>query len=898
MQALYKMQLYHGVVENRKDPLKLGRCQVRIAGLHSHDKNLLPTEDLPWAYPLQPVTSAAMSGIGHAPVGPVEGTGVIIIFRDDDEQYPIMIGTVGGIPQEDGAVDKDLPGVLLKDEDGNLSEAPTDVVTNNNGEAVPTTGVKTTTPTATTTLPDIPRIPPPDWRGDRTAAASGIEALLAACDKFGMTTREQKCSVLAIAGGESGWIPQSENYSYSAEGLKSTFYTTFVKNHPDQVEAYTRATKKMSREEFFNFVYDPSNNGRQLGNTQPGDGGKFFGRGFIQVTGRSNYATYAQKSGFDILNNPELLNSDLSVSAAVACLYIADRLKPKSTLATDNPGYFYAAKAGIGHDTGNGAAVRLKYYEYFYGTPVTSDLPEEKTAATTAPNEPAKYDQPSPTPVGPTGFKDPNNKYPLKNHMYEPDTNRLARGIKRNTIHTIKDTKRAIGIDKALGQGEFSEPPTSFAAKYPFNHVFESESGHVQEVDDTPGYERTLVYHRKGTFTEVDANGTEVHHIVGDKYTIVDRNGCLYVTGECNVTVDGNINIFCQSSANIEVTGDANMQVGGEMNLAVAKDMNLSVGGNYNVHVAGNMETTVDTSIHTSAGSNHHLTAGQEFAADASIININSGTSDSPDASPLDIPSEGNPLNNVLPYLVAPTSNGEAEFEFETEEDWNTPAGQAKKAELESKYPVPVVVQDSAQPQGGANTAVTVPCDIVNGVEKFTNDFRLSANFTLGMLIDGGVDGPNKLKDQVGLTKQQIVCNLAQLCANILEPALAYLPGGASGYGTQWTINSGYRSAGNSANSTTSDHPYGRAVDISLLPKDADRKQRHFDLIQELEKVLPYDQMILEYQGANSTWIHIGYRGAQQGQTTGQGALNRKMAFTMVNGSTYKQNNQSGFYLV
>ena len=898
MQALYKMQLYQGVVENRKDPLKLGRCQVRVAGLHSHDKNLLPTEDLPWAYPLQPVTSAAMSGIGHAPVGPVEGTWVIIIFRDDDEQYPIMIGTVGGIPQQEGAVDKDLPGVLLKDDDGNLTEAPTDVVTNNNGETVPTTGVKTTTPAATTTLPDIPRIPPPDWRGDRTAAASGIEALLVACDKFGMTTREQKCSVLAIAGGESGWIPQSENYSYSAEGLKSTFYTTFVKNHPDQVEAYTRATKKMSREEFFNFVYDPSNNGKQLGNTQPGDGGKFYGRGFIQVTGRSNYATYAQKSGFDILNNPDLLNSDLSVSAAVACLYIKDRLKPKSTSATDNPGYFYAAKAGIGHDTGNGAAVRLKYYEYFYGTPITSDQPEEKTAAALAPTDPVKYDQPAPTAVGPTGFKDPNNKYPLKDHLYEPDTNRLARGIKKNTIHVTKDSNRAIGIDKALGQGEFSEPLTSFAAKYPFNHVFESESGHVHEIDDTPGYERTLVYHRKGTFTEVDANGTEVHHIVGDKYTIIDRNGCLYVTGECNVTVDGNINIFCQSTANIEVTGDANMQVGGEMNLAVAKDMNLSVGGNYNVHVAGNMETTVDTSIHTSAGTNHHLTAGQEVAADASIINWNSGTSDSPPASPLEIPSEGNPLNNVLPYLVAPTSEGEAEYQFETEEDWATPAGQAKKAELESKYPVPVVVQDSAKPVGGSSSTTTVPCDIVNGVEKFTNDFRLSTNFTLGMLIDGGVDGPNKLKDQVGLTKQQIVCNLAQLCANILEPALAYLPGGAAGYGKQWTINSCYRSAGNAANSTTSDHPFGRAVDISLLPKDADRKQRHFDLIQQLERVLPYDQMIMEYQGANSTWIHISYRGTQAGQTTGQGGLNRKMAFTMVNGSTYKQNNETGFYLV
>ncbi len=53
------------------DPLKLGRCQVRIVNLHTHDKSILPTEDLPWAYPMESVTSAAMNGIGYSPVGPV-----------------------------------------------------------------------------------------------------------------------------------------------------------------------------------------------------------------------------------------------------------------------------------------------------------------------------------------------------------------------------------------------------------------------------------------------------------------------------------------------------------------------------------------------------------------------------------------------------------------------------------------------------------------------------------------------------------------------------------------------------------------------------------------------------------------------------------------------------------
>ena len=91
---------WQGVVEDRNDPLQLGRCRVRILGWHPEDRELVETCELPWAYPLQDITSAAMSGIGHAPVGPVEGTWVMGFFRDgDDAQQPIMMGTIGGIPQ-------------------------------------------------------------------------------------------------------------------------------------------------------------------------------------------------------------------------------------------------------------------------------------------------------------------------------------------------------------------------------------------------------------------------------------------------------------------------------------------------------------------------------------------------------------------------------------------------------------------------------------------------------------------------------------------------------------------------------------------------------------------------------------------------------------------------------
>lgn len=87
------------VVENREDPLMLGRCKVRIFGLHTSNKIELPTDMLPWAHPLMPANSASISGIGWSPTGIVTGTVVLVTFLDEFQQQPIILGTLGGIPQ-------------------------------------------------------------------------------------------------------------------------------------------------------------------------------------------------------------------------------------------------------------------------------------------------------------------------------------------------------------------------------------------------------------------------------------------------------------------------------------------------------------------------------------------------------------------------------------------------------------------------------------------------------------------------------------------------------------------------------------------------------------------------------------------------------------------------------
>ena len=73
------------------------------------------------------------------------------------------------------------------------------------------------------------------------------------------------------------------------------------------------------------------------------------------------------------------------------------------------------------------------------------------------------------------------------------------------------------------------------AAVYPFNHVFESESGHIFEIDDTKDNERLFTQHRTGTSQEIDKDGTQVNIIKGGHYNIV--------SGKRQAVIEGNADI-------------------------------------------------------------------------------------------------------------------------------------------------------------------------------------------------------------------------------------------------------------------------------------------------------------------------------------------------------------------
>ena len=77
--------------------------------------------------------------------------------------------------------------------------------------------------------------------------------------------------------------------------------------------------------------YDPKYNPKKaktLGNTKPGDGAKYKGRGYIQITGKYNYAQAGKALGLDLVKNPKLAEKP-SVAAKIAVWYWKLRVQPK-----------------------------------------------------------------------------------------------------------------------------------------------------------------------------------------------------------------------------------------------------------------------------------------------------------------------------------------------------------------------------------------------------------------------------------------------------------------------------------------------------------------------------------------------------------------------------------------
>jgi hypothetical protein len=573
-----------GVVEDRNDPIFLGRCKVRIVGYHTSDKVELPTTDLPWAFPMQPITSAAMSGVGITPTGPVEGTWVTGFFRDgEDCQEPVIMGTISGIP------------------------------------------------------------------------------------------------------GKS--------------------------------------------------YYD-------------------------EIRNTANY-----------------------------------------------------------------------------------------------------------------GFQDPNKEYPREAYLKnsEPDTNRLARNQQINeTIIKMKDDERQKGVPIAF-EGTWDQPMTPYNAMYPYNHVYESESGHIVEVDDTKENERLATYHKKGTYWEVDRNGTMLRKVVGDNYEIIMRNNNVLIKGSANVTIEGNCNIYVKNNCNLQVDGNLKAHAHGDIEMKAGKKFSVTAPEGVDIHTDKTVNINANDKINIKSLKGLIMTGTLKTTiaspiTEVAVLKMNGmSITPTPPVPPVIVPpstiSEKSPTLPTFPDLIVPTREEVLTFTLDVlGEDFEKNSkvikqlveqaitdGVITRAEIEEPPPAPKEVDETPTPK---KEDVIPGCGDINSVTQLTESLKLSKHFTIASFTTQAAASKSRLTAFAGLTEREIACNMKALAEQVLDPIKDKYP--------NMFITSGFRNYVPEGGSTTSQHMKGQAADLQFRGAS---KADYFEIAKWIKQNVNYDQMLLEYKttGTRNPWIHISF---------------------------------------
>ena len=367
-----------GVVEDRNDPEKIGRVRVRVLGHHSDNLTQVKTTDLPWAHVMHPVTDPSMQGLGHTPSFLTQGSWVVGFFRDVEEQQPVIMGSLPGVPSEAAN-----PALGFNDPRG----------------------------------PDAIQTP---YKTDPEK-----ESL-----SYGPYPDERR----------SGHDVGESDTNRLARGRAAESHQSLINRRVERLRG------------------DPANGGEEEGE-------------------EINFAT-----GIPTATKPYLSN-------------VSDEAKQD---------------------------LEIRGY----------------------------WDEPNPKGI-------------------IEDANPYISGI------------------------------------YPYNHVFESESGHITEIDDSPGAERMFRQHMSGTFEEIHSDGTMVTKVYGDNYEIVIGSENIVIKGSQNITVEGSVRELIKGDYIQEIEGNFYQKIHKNHRVkvgALQDDEGNSIGGNREEEIVGNHAFNINNDVNGRIG--------------------------------------------------------------------------------------------------------------------------------------------------------------------------------------------------------------------------------------------------------------------------------------------------------
>ena len=220
------------------------------------------------------------------------------------------------------------------------------------------------------------------------------------------------------------------------------------------------------------------------------------------------------------------------------------------------------------------------------------------------------------------GFKDPNEKYPSELYIKKPDTNLLAQ--ESVDTHASKDLKHTLTADWTTATGTASHPAsTQSSAKYPTNHVFETESGHYVEFDDTAGNERIHLFHKKGTYIEIDSSGNVIIKTVGNVTNIVAGNMDTYVAKNYNISVGGAMGVWVKEMITEKFDGGRKTTITGTETLEVSKEVKNTFKDKLTEEVAMDVTQDYKVNLTTTIGALGSIKASAAMVVGGSSISFN-----------------------------------------------------------------------------------------------------------------------------------------------------------------------------------------------------------------------------------------------------------------------------------
>lgn len=573
VESFKNLQFFIGFVEDIEDPLKLGRARVRALGTHSIDETAVPTDSLPWAWPVNGVFSPSMDGKGISPSWLMIGTSVLGIWIDGDQcQQPVVLGSLAGWKGWPDEGESDINRLARNDENQEheiVQKKKDEIVTVPIAKSAGKGGGLLGTITGAATGDIFGNILGPTIGSAIGTISEDVVTLVGEVDTFiGKDLFRANTNIRALdsyeaIGNAVTSIPSKKEIIDTITGeISSTYgilkgddteneligvggYNQLGEVAVDRIDTFNRIEEtkdSILSETNIEFLDDVRNSVNTdvtkyvdrayeiygTGGAEPlSDKGEFLDSVLNYVGGKKDSISENVVKNIGINSIGENLNSDFSTVSSL----ISD-FSGTSGMSKEEINLKISDLVNENIPTSNNNIIRRLYSNYL-PTDITNTF---------------------------QGFvPEVSEEVPSAFETLEEQNEGREERAQESSGSTWK------------------EPETPYEALYPFNHVVETEKGHIIEIDDTPEKERLHKYHKSGTFEEIHPDGTTVTKIVKDNYKIIAGDDYCNIVGTCNITIEGDANLLVKGNFVQEVEGNYDLTVKGNKTEAIGQNKTLCV---------------------------------------------------------------------------------------------------------------------------------------------------------------------------------------------------------------------------------------------------------------------------------------------------------------------------------